>query len=365
MGFGYDANGRQVKATRTNFPDAATVYDALGNRVATKIDDVWRYMVYDAFGQLVAEYGQASEGTGGVKYVQQDWQGSVRAVTNGNGFVVARTDHQAFGGEIGAGTGQRSIDQGYGVDKVAKQAYGLTETDDATGQQHAWFRKLETQAGRWTSPDLYKGSMSVGDPQSFNRYSYVQDQPTNFVDPSGLLRISCEVRGPDSEGGTHLWLQCNWVDDRWHGYGFPDRPILGGTGDPTSKQPPKIDDQKLKDCIKEKFNTTTNSYNIGSSYRGSSPDARMFIISLLIDLFGGDGNAVSVDTTSLLIRDLENKVYGPLGMRGDLPAGFTDRNDPQHNFVANDYGNNSFQESIWVYELGNSLGHQTGNHPVA
>jgi|GEM_PF-4689342 len=36
MGFGYDANGRMIKATKPNTPDAATVYDALGNRVATE-----------------------------------------------------------------------------------------------------------------------------------------------------------------------------------------------------------------------------------------------------------------------------------------------------------------------------------------
>ncbi len=29
--------------------------------------------------------------------------------------------------------------------------------------------------------------MSVGNPQSFNRYSYVENQPTNFIDPSGLI----------------------------------------------------------------------------------------------------------------------------------------------------------------------------------
>jgi YD repeat-containing protein len=97
MGFGYDANGRVVKATRANTPDAHTVYDALGNRVATKINDVWQYMIYDAFGKLVAEYGVPSEGMGGVKYVQQDHQGSIRTVTNSNGFVLSRTDHQAFG----------------------------------------------------------------------------------------------------------------------------------------------------------------------------------------------------------------------------------------------------------------------------
>lgn len=81
----------------------------------------------------------------------------------------------------------RSIDQGYSIDKVTRQGYGLTENDDATGLNHTWFRKNESQAGRWTSPDPYKGSMSLGDPQSFNRYSYVGNQPTNYVDPSGLM----------------------------------------------------------------------------------------------------------------------------------------------------------------------------------
>ncbi len=99
MSFAYDANGRQIKATRANVPDAWTVYDAAGNRVATKINNIWQYVVYDAMGKLVAEYGEKADGPGGVKYVQQDWQGSVRTVTNSNGFAVARIDHQAFGGE--------------------------------------------------------------------------------------------------------------------------------------------------------------------------------------------------------------------------------------------------------------------------
>jgi RHS repeat-associated protein len=225
MSFAYDANGRQVKATRASVPDAWTVYDASGNRVATKINDVWQYMIYDTFGKLVAEYGVASEGVGGVKYVQQDWQGSVRTVTNNNGFVVGRTDHQAFGNDVGYGVGQRSVEQGYSVGKVARQGYGLTERDDATGLDHTWFRKNENQAGRWTSPDPYNGSMNLGDPQSFNRYSYVNSQPTNFVGPSGLNMVaytSCHqrIRIAYVDGQfDSAWLEevCEtsygWVDD--------------------------------------------------------------------------------------------------------------------------------------------------------
>jgi len=59
---------------------------------------------------------------------------------------------------------------------------------------HTWFRKNENRAGRWTSPDPYNGSMKIGDPQSFNRYSYVENQPTNFVDPSGLLMMQPRPR---------------------------------------------------------------------------------------------------------------------------------------------------------------------------
>ncbi len=236
MNFAYDANGRQVNSTNsTNSTNAQTVYDASGNRVATKINNIWQYMIYDAFGKLVAEYGVASEGVGGVKYLQQDWQGSVRTVTNNNGFVVGRTDHQAFGNDVGYGVGQRSVEQGYSGGKATRQGYGLTERDDATGQDHTWFRKNENLAGRWTSPDPYNGSMSLGDPQSFNRYSYVQSDPTNFVDPSGLQMAICYIDGfqancstafhlVQSGGGYVSWHSVDWltvvneytlIDDRW------------------------------------------------------------------------------------------------------------------------------------------------------
>ncbi len=193
MNFKYDANGRMVKAQNiANSANALTVYDALGNRVATKINDVWQYTIYDAFGQLVAEYGQAADGLGGVRYIQQDWQGSVRTVTNVHGFVVSRTDHQAFGGDVGYGVGQRSIELGYNRGASTRQGYGMTERDEATGLDHTWFRKNESSAGRWTRPDPYNGSISVENPQSHNRYSYVTNDPIGYIDPSGLQGTSLD-----------------------------------------------------------------------------------------------------------------------------------------------------------------------------
>ena len=227
MNFSYDANGRQVNATNaTNSTNATTVYDALGNRVATKVNDVWQFVIYDAFGKLVAEYGTQGEGNGGVSYVLQDWQGSVRASVNNNGFIQARFDFTAFGEEISLGIGTRLIENGYSGDATSRNGYGLTEKD-SSGLNHTWFRKQEQRAGRWTSPDPYKGSMNLGNPQSFNRYSYVENDAVNLVDPSGLqLRyydvprgLGCVVWG---DGTTHC---TQYIDRYWY-----DDGIGGGVG---------------------------------------------------------------------------------------------------------------------------------------
>jgi uncharacterized protein RhaS with RHS repeats len=40
---------------------------------------------------------------------------------------------------------------------------------------------------RFDQPDPYDGSYDLTDPQSFNRYSYVGNDPVNFIDPTGLM----------------------------------------------------------------------------------------------------------------------------------------------------------------------------------
>ncbi len=79
--------------------------------------------------------------------------------------------YTTYGEEIQAGVGLRTPALGYSVTSAdsLRQRYGLTERDYATGLDHTWFRKNEGRAGRWTSPDPYNGSISLGDPQTFNR----------------------------------------------------------------------------------------------------------------------------------------------------------------------------------------------------
>jgi RHS repeat-associated protein len=290
MNFSYDANGRQVKATKANVADAWSVYDALGNRVATKVNDIWQFVIYDAFGKLVAEYGTQGEGVGGVSYVLQDWQGSVRASVNNNGFIQARFDFTAFGEEVSLGVGLRSLEQGYTGDATTKQGYGLTEKD-SSGQNHTWFRKQEQRAGRWTSPDPYKKSSSVSIPQSWNKFSYVQSQPTNFIDPAGLqLQIYCQwwhtvYDGGPNDGkevpGSARWLVCWTIDDGRNGGGRVDVDLGGGNAGNGNNDPDKSKRNKVNECFEKAKNTIVEQYDIAvDTIRENANEDRTAVIEL-------------------------------------------------------------------------------------
>jgi RHS repeat-associated protein len=172
---------------------ATAAYDALGQRVRTASGGRERIYVYDIAGKVVAEYGPPGGDSGGTSYLFTDHQGSTRAVLDARGRVKARRDYGPFGGEVGAGVGPRTGagtgGQLYGSLDGTRRQYALTERDAETGLDHAWWRKYDSLAGRWTSPDPYLGSASLGDPQSFNRYTYVGNDPVNFIDPEGSMKL--------------------------------------------------------------------------------------------------------------------------------------------------------------------------------
>jgi len=68
------------------------------------------------------------------------------------------------------------------------------ERDAESNLDHTLFRKLSFSHGRWLSPDPLAGE--IGNPQSLNGYSYVLNDPLNYVDPEGLEAAQvCEVNG--------------------------------------------------------------------------------------------------------------------------------------------------------------------------
>jgi RHS repeat-associated protein len=214
----YDANGR-MRRSDAAYQYAIATYDGVGQRVQHNEFGITRQRVYDAFGQLVADYENnilkrdyvyrnnsllcTIEADASERYVLADHLGSTRAVMSG-GQVVGRTDYLPFGEDIAAYTGLRTPAQGYGYANPLRQGYASMERDMSTGLYHTLFRKYETRSGRWTTPDPYDGSVVLLVPQSINRYPYVQSDPVNLVDPTGLFSI-----GP----GGDKWVKIKTLVD--------------------------------------------------------------------------------------------------------------------------------------------------------
>ena len=109
--FGYDAENRMTSAT-VNGVSATYVYDGDGQRVQKTVGSgtaaVTTTFVYDAFGNLAAEYAvntpPSACGTA-TCFLTVDHLGSTRMVTDDAGVVKARYDYLPFGEELLAGTG--------------------------------------------------------------------------------------------------------------------------------------------------------------------------------------------------------------------------------------------------------------------
>jgi len=78
----------------------------------------------------------------------------------------------------------------YGEEYIAslsdKDKFATYYRDGTTGLDYANNRYYSSTLGRFMTPDPYRGSAMLSNPQSWNRYSYAGNDPVNAHDPSGL-----------------------------------------------------------------------------------------------------------------------------------------------------------------------------------
>ena len=187
--YDFDAEGRRVKRT-----------DAGGNAT---------YYVYDAEGQLMAEYGGAATGTG-TQYIATDQLGSTRMVQDAQGNCAVRMDYAPYGSVV-----SRSGDC-YANPWTSGRMFAGAHRDGATELDHMGAREYYATLGRFTSPDPENAGADPAMPGSWNMYSYAYNNPLAYLDLSGLG--PCPV---DSETGEEkpclegLWYERfyrEWLD---------------------------------------------------------------------------------------------------------------------------------------------------------
>ena len=88
----------------------------------------------------------------------------------------------------------------YGEEKPSPTAsdkvkFATYYRDATTNLDYADQRYYMSQYGRFLTPDPYQGSGGPANPGSWNRYAYVEGDPVNAVDPSGLVTYDLDDWG--------------------------------------------------------------------------------------------------------------------------------------------------------------------------
>ena len=197
--FGYDSENRPQEffsaGNAGSTPNATYSYDGEGKRVTKITGSEMTIFVYDASGQLAAEYSATvvSTETARVSYLTTDHLGSPRIITDQNGKVTSRKDFTAFGEDV-ISLQRTSGSDGNGYDPPrVRQDYTSYQKEEESNLEYAQTRYYNTAHGRFTSVDPLTESGTIRNPQTFNRYTYVINSPYKFVDPLGLTLMDAGI----------------------------------------------------------------------------------------------------------------------------------------------------------------------------
>lgn len=185
--FVWDAEGRLIQVQQGGTVIATYIYGADGSRVEGPNGDY----LYDLGGHMITQFGLnggwnfgeiyaggrhlATYSDNTTNFFHSDWLGTKRVMTALNGTV----SETCAGFPFADGVTCTGPDWNY--NRFTDDIH-----DPETNLEHTLFRQYSGTQGRWLTPDPYAASASLADPQSWNRYSYVENNATNAFDPLGL-----------------------------------------------------------------------------------------------------------------------------------------------------------------------------------
>lgn len=204
--YAYDALDRQRSRVEGTV-STAFHYDGAGSDVAVSVEaGVDTAYVLDAGGE--AKLAKKLTPTPTTNYLVADGQGNTATATNPSGAVRCTARFDPYGAPLDASgneiAGANPCNSGSTVGDVFYQG---GRRDKTTGNYQFGSRTYDPAKASFLTPDSYRSGggaadLSIGlDPMTMNRYSYVNGDPVNLVDPSGHGPMYRDTEcGPDSCG---------------------------------------------------------------------------------------------------------------------------------------------------------------------
>jgi RHS repeat-associated protein len=179
----YDSGRSRIRMTG---PDGVQTYLDDGKIEYERLDAAGAithtHYLYAA-GKMVATYATSNVGTAEANYLHHDHLGSIDTVTDNLGNVIERLSYDVHGKRRDGNTWADSP----GFLNPATTHRGFTEHEhlDAVGLIHMNGRVYDPTLGRFLSAD--PNVQASDNPQTFNRYSYVLNNPLSLTDPTGFF----------------------------------------------------------------------------------------------------------------------------------------------------------------------------------
>lgn len=184
VSFSFDVDHQRVKEVA---PGDTTIFVMTsGVHYEKKIEPrvTWHRHYIRAYGTSVALYEAATGvvNTTQTRYFHLDHLGSIRVITDESGAVAERLAYDPWG--------KRRLPNGLDSDSVYSTIdRGFTQHEhlDEVGLIHMNARVYDPLLGRFISPDPF--IENAGSLQEFNRYTYVNNNPLAYTDPTGHFKL--------------------------------------------------------------------------------------------------------------------------------------------------------------------------------
>ena len=181
----WDADGHSITLDGVNL-----VYDALGRMVEQNRSGSYTQIVYSPAGAKLALMGGQTlqkaffplpgkatavyTSNGLDHYRHSDWLGSSRLTSTPSRTVSSTVAYAPFG-------------ETYAQSGTADTSFTGQNQDTTSGDFDFLYREYTSSQGRWPSPDpAGQAAVDPSNPQSWNRYAYVLNNPLGYTDPLGM-----------------------------------------------------------------------------------------------------------------------------------------------------------------------------------